>query len=199
MLKIATIILIFLGVGRVSAASFDCTKADTPFEKAICSTPDLSVLDERLGVAYRTALGGLSDGAKKEMLEGQRVWLDVTRHECSPFAELPTLAYGGTYCLIQSFQSRISVLENNRMLGGYRFYNFDDYSYAPDHSCPTCTTVATRTGNSTRIDGEGEVSKNFNIFISKYEGGYFKSKNKTIALDGRREAEDENTSAIIHH
>jgi len=190
-LKIAAIILIFLGVGRVSAASFDCTKAETPFEKTICSTPDLSVLDERLSVAYRTALGGLSDGAKKEMVEGQRVWLDFARHECSPFAELPTLAYdeGGSHCLIQSLRRRISVFENNRMLGGYRFYNFDDYSYAPDHSSPMWATVATRTRNSTRIDGEGEISKNFNIFISQYEDRHFRPRNQATALDRGKEAE----------
>ena len=37
-----------LSVRSASAASFDCAKASTPTEKAICADPILSSLDEQL-------------------------------------------------------------------------------------------------------------------------------------------------------
>jgi len=38
------------------APSFDCTKARTPDEKAICADPALSELDAQLGVIYRRTM-----------------------------------------------------------------------------------------------------------------------------------------------
>lgn len=38
------------------AASFDCTKAKSPVEKAICSDAELGKLDEDLSKVYKDAL-----------------------------------------------------------------------------------------------------------------------------------------------
>lgn len=46
-----------------AAASFDCAKAGTPFEHAICDSPELSAADDRLAKTYQTAIGGLSENA----------------------------------------------------------------------------------------------------------------------------------------
>ena len=35
------------------SASFDCAKASSPFEKTICSNPNLSSLDEQLANVYK--------------------------------------------------------------------------------------------------------------------------------------------------
>jgi uncharacterized protein len=51
-------LLLFVPIAQ--AASFDCSKAGTSFEKAICDNPELSKQDEVLAQAYATALGGLS-------------------------------------------------------------------------------------------------------------------------------------------
>jgi uncharacterized protein len=49
-------LLLSMGVGGVAkAASFDCNKATTETEIAICSDPELSALDKRLGAAYLVA------------------------------------------------------------------------------------------------------------------------------------------------
>jgi uncharacterized protein len=39
------------------AASFDCAKAGTPTEKAICKDPAVSKLDEQVAAAFKTAQG----------------------------------------------------------------------------------------------------------------------------------------------
>ena len=67
----------------VEAASFDCTKAQTPFEKAICADPELSKQDTTLDIAYRTAVGGLSPAATDIMRNGQRAWLKATDFTCA--------------------------------------------------------------------------------------------------------------------
>ena len=55
--------VLLLASGGAQAASFDCKKATTPFEVAICTNPELSEADEVLAVSYATSIGGLSKPA----------------------------------------------------------------------------------------------------------------------------------------
>jgi len=51
--SLALALLLSVGVGSVGkAASFDCNKATTETEIAICSDPELSALDDRLSGVY---------------------------------------------------------------------------------------------------------------------------------------------------
>jgi hypothetical protein len=70
-------LLLSVGVGSVgNAASFDCNKATTETEIAICSDPELSALDELMGAVWkfetRTALD----------ISTQKKWLGK-RNECA--------------------------------------------------------------------------------------------------------------------
>jgi len=77
--------------------SFDCAKASTPSEKAICSNADLAELDNRLAKAYSKARLTCEKDVKKE----QREWLkDMS--SCS----------SNIQCLKNSYTSRIQELEN---------------------------------------------------------------------------------------
>ena len=49
-------ISLLLAAGVGSAAGFDCGKAATSAEKAICASPKVSALDGKLGDAFRAAL-----------------------------------------------------------------------------------------------------------------------------------------------
>ena len=50
-------LLLSVGIGSVGkAASFDCNKATTETEIAICGDPELSALDELMGFTYRQYL-----------------------------------------------------------------------------------------------------------------------------------------------
>jgi len=81
------LLIIFVLFGLLStqalAASFDCKKAFTKMEKAVCSNPKLSELDEQLAKAYHDALASLSPEGQKETKEYQRKWLK----ELSSYAE----------------------------------------------------------------------------------------------------------------
>src|SRR5688572_8683649 len=113
MFRIALVVAALLLLIPVSqAASFDCAKAGTSFEKAICADAELSKQDEVLAQAYATALGGLSTNAANEVKAGQKAWLNFAQRVCSPEAKPIT----GTYdeeqiqCLSSTFRTRISAL-----------------------------------------------------------------------------------------
>ena len=118
-----------------AAASFDCGKATTPFERAICGEPDLSKADERLALTYATAVGGLSEKALGEMRQGQREWLAYAQRACTRDAQ--PMAAGsyderGLSCLLDLFNARSAVLEQSRIVDGLRFYPMARYEAMPD-------------------------------------------------------------------
>lgn len=62
--------------------SFDCGKASTTAEKAICSDSDLSRMDAELATNYRGVLrSSLSDEEKTRLVSTQRFWI-AEREDC---------------------------------------------------------------------------------------------------------------------
>ena len=57
-------VLLLLASGAAHAASFDCSKAKTPQEKAICGSPELSVADEQMAAAYKALLAAMTPEIK---------------------------------------------------------------------------------------------------------------------------------------
>lgn len=78
------------------AASFDCAKAGTLVEKAICSDAALSDLDSQLGRAYKATLANST--APEPLKAEQKSWL-AKRNQCKD-----------TACLVSAYQSRLSAL-----------------------------------------------------------------------------------------
>jgi len=79
------------------AASFDCIKASTPFEKAICSNPNISALDDRMMEAYKNARNASQnpDQLKTEQVD----WIKSAR-TCGADAA----------CIESSYKSRLAAL-----------------------------------------------------------------------------------------
>ncbi len=75
--KIAFGIVVLSGLSY--GASFDCQKASTDVEKLICSDTQLSVLDEDLAKAYKSAVQKDPDRVKTQ----QQRWLKYTRNDCN--------------------------------------------------------------------------------------------------------------------
>ena len=89
-------LLLSVGVGSVGkAASFDCNKATTETEIAICSDPELSALDDRMHNIFRSAFK--FSNASSSLRELQRTWIS-DRDMC--LADIP--------CLKRSYSSQIS-------------------------------------------------------------------------------------------
>lgn len=111
-------LMIILGVMPVvlSAASFDCSKAKTKTEKAICKDPYLSVLDENLAAAYNRILETVDGDSVKKT---QRVWLKRSLYPCGENRE----------CIQRAYESRLNELG----------YGDDPTKKAPGPlKCPQC-------------------------------------------------------------
>lgn len=96
MRAVVAFIFLFLSAGT-HAASFDCNKASTPVEKAICADPVLSSLDDNLSSVYRAALKLAPD--PNLLKSQQRAWLVNILKNCTD-----------TTCIANAYQSRINSL-----------------------------------------------------------------------------------------
>ena len=81
-----------------SSASFDCAKASTDNEIAICSDVELSVLDETLAAVYKEARGSVSDS---ERLKVEQINWIKSLGTCD----------GNVDCLINAYKTRMVVLD----------------------------------------------------------------------------------------
>ena len=81
-----------------AAASFNCAKASTANEIAICSDNELSTLDETLAAVYKKARGSVSDAKR---LKGEQVNWIKSLGTCD----------GNVDCLLSAYRNRILVLD----------------------------------------------------------------------------------------
>src|ERR1700712_43653 len=148
------------------AASFDCAKAGTSFEKAFAGSPDISSQDEVLAQAYATALGGLSADAAAAIKASQHNWLDYAARVCGDDGQ----PIGGDYtadqsqCLSGEFTNRIRQLEASKMQGGYRFYPVEKFLIEkdPDATDDTYQKVATKHFLTVKVDRDDDLATAFN-------------------------------------
>jgi uncharacterized protein len=83
-------------------ASFDCRKAATPVERAICADRDLAEADRQLSSAYKTTVSRAADG-RERLATAQRAWLARRDRECGPLAEPGA-------CLLRAYGRRLLEL-----------------------------------------------------------------------------------------
>jgi uncharacterized protein len=89
----------------VFAASFDCARASSPREKAICASPRLSYLDDQLGATFNKLLAAVPAEAHATVRQNERDWLHS--FECP--ANLGQEALGK--CLALAWDERIRLLQ----------------------------------------------------------------------------------------
>ena len=106
--------------------SFDCQKASSPSEKAICASATLSHLDLRLGRMWRKLLEhfDLDDGQTAQIRSDQKAWL-VRRNECKQDSN----------CLGMLYKDRLSALDGSdpahRFSGQYEVKSFGGLTLYP--------------------------------------------------------------------
>lgn len=178
MLRTGSVAIALLLAGALTppalAASFDCTKAGTAFEHAVCDVPELSTADDILAKAFATAIGGLTKSAVNFMREDQRNWLDFAARSCTDDGEL--LVGAARYdddqaqCLTSAFAARTKVLEGSRMLGGHRFFVSSSYATEPDPDGvgdpDYFWKMASNVANVPQLDGDDPAAEGFNAFIA---------------------------------
>ncbi|PXA98194.1 hypothetical protein DMC47_09820 [Nostoc sp. 3335mG] len=197
--------LLLIGVGvPAQAASFDCGKAATPFEKAICADPDLSKADERLAKTYSTAIGGLSEAAIGALRADQRQWLDFARRACTEDAQpMSSGSYDemGMRCLRGLFSTRSAQLETSRMIGGLRFYPRAAFATLPDPEAEpdSAWAVASHELSYVQLDADADIADKFNAFVEaeavRLSDMYGEVKG-TVAMDPDPGSDTSNSIAV---
>lgn len=83
MTKFLFFVLLVLASPLSLSVSFDCAKASTFIENAICSDPLLGKLDDALSENYNSMLASnIGEGARKDLRSTQKKWLSE-RNKCS--------------------------------------------------------------------------------------------------------------------
>ena len=105
------------GIATAHAASFDCARARTGVEKAICADPKLSEYDERIAAAYKRELDEWNGAIRGYVRNDQRHWLAEIRRIDDNDGEIEAnCAAGDLPCLRREYQLRTDEIERS----GYR-------------------------------------------------------------------------------
>jgi uncharacterized protein len=83
------------------AASFDCSRAHQPDEKAICASRQLSEMDVEMSVRYEMLTGLIAMGTRGDMQDEQQACLK-SRKACG----------GNPSCLVTAYRQRIDALRS---------------------------------------------------------------------------------------
>lgn len=95
--RIVFIVAIACFAYNANSASFDCAKASSPLEKAICSNPNLSALDDQMAQAYKDARAKSSN--QDQLKSDQIAWIKGARQCASDLA-----------CIEKSYKERLATL-----------------------------------------------------------------------------------------
>ncbi len=115
--------LIFL-LTPIHAASFDCSKAKSTFEKTICTDPEISMFDETLANSYSNANKMLSDKGKRILRESQERWLQFMNDVCFKYKNDET----ASVCVKQMYRKRIEDMKTAAIqIGPFMFSRIDYY------------------------------------------------------------------------
>lgn len=93
------LVMTLAGSGVALAASFPCEKAETPDEKAICTTLALNDRDVELAVRFEILKEVLAMGNRAQLQDDQEAWLKE-RRACA----------ADVTCLRQAYETRLKVL-----------------------------------------------------------------------------------------
>ena len=91
---------ITFSAGSAFSASFDCTRARSPDEKAICASRQLSEMDVEMAVRFQMLTGLVAMGTRGDMQDEQQAWLK-SRQAC--VRDEP--------CLLAAYRRRIATLK----------------------------------------------------------------------------------------
>jgi uncharacterized protein len=91
--------VVFAWVTQIHAASFDCAKAETKVELAICAKDELSDLDSQMMQSYKNALENSNN--QNSLKSKQRLWLKNIRNNCL-----------SSDCLANVYRKRIEELDS---------------------------------------------------------------------------------------
>lgn len=150
------------------AASFDCSKARSNMEKAICQNETLSKLDEKLSLTYKDSRVKLSPTANQTLIASQRSWLRFTSTYCfiDAYAS-PVPIKDATDCLIDAYKIRIQELEETgRNVGEFKTLTSINHQIRVNQQKKNVYVLQQ---TFKQVDQETEAGKRLNSFLGLNE------------------------------
>jgi uncharacterized protein len=94
----------------MARASFECSKAETALEKAICSDRRLGHADIMLGRVYKRFMNSLPREKRSALIESQRQWMKHVVRDCR--ASDAPLSLAVQNCVANEFENRFTDLDS---------------------------------------------------------------------------------------
>ncbi len=96
--KLGAVSGLLIAAGYMPAQAFDCAKAASPVEKAICADPKLKAADDAMSAVYATLRDSLTGADRKGLGASQRKWVKSREDSCGyqEGADLGTCILGQT-------------------------------------------------------------------------------------------------------
>lgn len=192
MKKLALATISILGACLLSthanSASFDCNKATTWVEKAICKSPKLSKLDEAMAKKYKKELANGSDyedtkSYKNNVINNQRTWLKFQRNTCKEI-ECLEREYK-EYIEERSYNRNLSYIEKQSLSNLPSKNAFGDFSKV--------SQISMYNSETQRWDDAGEVTNTLSInsvankpYLSMVEGVFIFTNAHTCEIEASK-------------
>ena len=152
--------------GLAHGASFDCKRARSPREKAVCADLKLSAADSAVAEAYRQLRAKLSPASAALVGQDQRAWLAYLDRACVPSVrkEETTIAQ----CLAGGYFERKQDLKTAETLpSGHLLFSRGLYLVVPrkpggDNACPRNPGFGTGSFTYPQIDNPTAAEAAFN-------------------------------------
>lgn len=166
--KILSILLGFAGfiiLNSGHAASFDCNKARTSMELAICANPALSSLDDTLAETYKSARSALSTAAQSTLVSSQRSWIRFIGTYCFVDTQAAVVTnQQATECLATAYQSRIKDLKDTgKLIGGFKTFTAIDNHIRINKAQETTYVIERK---YTQIDDSNQIGRKLNAYLA---------------------------------
>ena len=130
---VAVLVMALIGPKMAFAASYDCSKASTATEHAICDYPELSALDDLMGQTYRLAKTSANWMTPQQLRNTQKAWMQQ-RNRCGDNFD----------CLRSSYVQRLEEVSDG-VLHINVGRNFASYVYEGElvsGACPNGTKLS---------------------------------------------------------
>lgn len=162
-------LVLFAFTCATHAASFDCKKAQSKMEKAICENPKISKLDEELAENYQSAKGKLSAEAQKVFVNGQRSWVKFLAASCfTDFQAKPASKEDAAQCLETEYKARVAGFKSTgSMVGGFKTYAYFEGDFK---AYPKDEEIAFNRINLVLIDDSSDNANAINSVIKTSAG-----------------------------
>ncbi len=113
------------------AASFDCTKASTIIENAICDNAEINRLDGEVGRLYQKAMGAMAPGPRDRLRHEQLQWLSYRNKVCAGWSHHNS-EWSVAQCMKPLYFSRIRYLKQEL---GEPSHHYNPPEYATCGGC----------------------------------------------------------------